>query len=467
MYDIYDRFRNVEEKFDLFALKINGMEIWNFVRTEVMRILSSKIENLVLQPTGSRVNSKKETFIHKVYKNPYMVGKKQFLFIGLGRRIYDGKYFEDPVLSNLLEIVNGKYYLFEQVYNGYHDEPVKERSVKYCERYKKEKKNDDRYNKIIRENNDFIVEIFEKEFELNWTNEEKQRLCKLIHYCVTECNVNYRRFCETILERVCPKILFVVNAPSVLNMIWVQEAKRRNIITIEIAHGMMDKKNVAYNFLKERKMSNYPDYIWVNGKYDKEIAAYPIPKSYVIPIGNLWLESKKMTLEKKASKKINITFFGDANRVLEKYIVSLYHSLDQSQYRIIFKLHPHQYVGWEKIYQEISKLDIDVIGNEESSYQCIVDADYIIGIGTTILYEATFFEKRIGVIKDGNYEFAEDLYINGHALLLGSKTQLLDFVTAKMAFVPKKAEYFEKNASQNIQEEIERLLNNGCSITNF
>lgn len=456
---IYKLFSEMEKKYDMLSSDFLYVEVWKFIRTEVMRILLEHEHNICV--TMSEICNtpiKRETLFHKYMVNPYKAGKRDILMIGLGRRNWNGVFYEDPILDPICEKLPYSYYLYEYVYSGGHLEPAKNRKIKYLDRFlrpiKSEKKSE------ARKISDYLIQIIEKEMQFDWTNDEKERLCMNINYLLGSLDTNYRLFANTVLDKVSPKAILMVNAPDMMNMIITQEAKKRHIPVVELAHGTMDDENVAYNYYKKVELDTVPDYILVFGEYDKRIANYSINRENVIPVGYPVLEEKARTIQEEKDDRIRITFFAGANTLLGKYVRFLAETLDEKKYKITFKLHPHQYNSWRKLYPELEGINnLEIIDNNLSdAYYYIINCDYAIGIVTSVLYEATFFDKKIGIIKTDDNRFTEDLYLNNHAKLLENEEQLLNFVTAQDDFAPVRGGYFKENAVNNINEVIQKII---------
>lgn len=458
---IYNLFFEMEKKYDMLSEKFPHAEIWKFIRTEVMRIMLEHEKDICVTMSETIDKSQsKESKLHKYIVNPYKAGKKDILMIGLGRRHWNGSFYEDPILDPLCERLPYSYYIYEYAYRE-HFEPTPNGKVKYLDRYMQPIKLNEKKKKEAREINDYFIGIIEKEMQSYWTNTEKERLCWNIYFLFSTLDTNYRLFASIVLKKVRPKVIIMVNAPDMWNMIIIQEAKKVHIPVVELAHGTMGNENVAYNFYKKINLDTSPDYILVFGEYDRRIANYIIDKEKVIPVGSPVLEKKSRIVPREKDERIRVTFFAGANIMLGKYVKFLAQNLDEKKYKITFKLHPHQYNSWRKLYPGLEELDnLEIIDNNLSdTYYYMINSDYIIGIATSILFEATFFNKKIGIIKTENNRFTEDLYLNNHAKLIENEEQLLSFVQGVDGFVPSSCgEYFKENAVNNINAVIEKII---------
>lgn len=457
---VYRRFIEIEDQYDLFSTCIDNIKIWQFIRAYLYPKLVENICNIKFPVNGFKAvkTEEKVSLWHWIKTNPYLVHKKDLIIVGCPRRVYDGKYYVDLFTDEIICHLNYSYYLFERCnYMGNHYNPVKIKGIKYNDRYiRSQIKTCD--GKEVKQKINKILDIFEKEFSMKWTNSQKKQIVSLSNTLLSNYNINYRRYCAFLLDRIKPKAVMLVKYYEIENMILIQEAKKRNIPIIELQHGMMDDVMPVYNYLKKHNFDTYPDYIFTFGEYDKKIAHYPIDKKYIIPVGYPDLE-KKVRLYRRTETKKQITFFAGASIKLEEFAIYLNQVLDKNVYKIVFKLHPMQYQQWKKLYVKLADTDIEVIDNnhKDSAYY-LAQSDFVIGIATTVLFEATLFPCKIGIVEEDDYQSMQSLYQNKHAYLVKTKEELVNFVTNKNFFEPEPGNYYEKNAISNINNALKKII---------
>lgn len=457
---VYRRFIEIEEQYDLFSVSIGNIKIWQFIRAYLYPKLVENMCDIKAPEYNFKVAKleEKESFWHRLKTNPYLVYRRDLLIVGSPRRVYDGKYYIDLFTDEIISHLKHSYYLFEHCnYIGGHYTPVKIKGIKYNDLYiHPQMKNC--ASKENRQKLDFILSIFEKEFSMKWSNCQKKQMAGVINSLVFDCDIYYRRYCAFLLNRIKPKAVIIVKYYEMKNMILIQEAKKRNIPTIELQHGMMDDVKPTYNYLKKHNLDTYPDHIFTFGEYDKEIAHYPIDKKYVIPVGYADLEKKKKLYRRTETKK-QITFFASSSLKLEEYAIYLNQVLDKNVYKIVFKLHPMQYSQWKKLYLQLDGTDIEVIdNNQKDSAYYLAQSDFVIGISTTVMFEATLFPCKIAIVKEDNYQSMQPLYQNKQAYLATTKEELADFVTNDNFFVPEQGNYYRRNAIVNFNRELEKII---------
>lgn len=239
------------------------------------------------------------------------------------------------------------------------------------------------------------------------------------------------------------------------------EAKRRNIKTIELQHGI-DHTHIAYNYLYQGKIDVFCDYIFVYGKYDKEVPRYPIPRDHVIAVGYPDLERKvEIYKKRKRDKKKTLVFIsGDRTAsILPDYAVALRKRDELKEFRMIYKLHPDEYAAWKSIYPQLCNSGLEIIDNNNKDiYYYLGLADYVIGITSSSLYQATAFDAEIFIVKGGQYQISDILYKNGYAHLVTSEDMIVDKIINSVEGKGASKSYFEKNAIENIKRELNKIM---------
>jgi hypothetical protein len=118
-----------------------------------------------------------------------------------------------------------------------------------------------------------------------------------------ELNVNYRSiiFSFFSLEKLfklfykvwLPEAIFINCSYSTVHHAALYAAKNMGIKTIELQHGIINKKHFAYNVFTKLDNNFYPDYLFVFGDYVKDVFSnynYFISKENVFSVGNMYLD---------------------------------------------------------------------------------------------------------------------------------------------------------------------------------
>lgn len=119
------------------------------------------------------------------------------------------------------------------------------------------------------------------------------------------------------------------------------------------------------------------------------------------------------------------------------------------------------YPDWKKRYPQLLDSGLEIVeDNAHDIYYYLGHADYVVGISSTVLYEATEFDIQIFIIKDRDYRKSEAIYQNDQACLVEDINQLIDKIgqSPEKKQIVKTGGYFEKNSIKNIQDQLKRIL---------
>ncbi len=268
------------------------------------------------------------------------------------------------------------------------------------------------------------------------------------------------------LDIICPKVVIITVGYSFNRMILCEVAQERKIPVIEIQHGGITKDDIPYNYYCAYKNLAFPDYIFCYGELEKEQVRFPINKENVIPVGFPELERMSKGKEKK-NHKTRIMFVSQLNPIIAQYAKAADKVLEPDKYEIVFKLHPKEYDDWRQRYGDIFQYtNIRIVGDfRETIYDYLNKVDFVVGVYSTVLWEATLFDVKIVILKESLYEVMKDLYEDGYAVLVDSPDELIDIVRNNKYMLVKKEnnKFFKKNSVENMIQEIERIIKNAAN----
>ena len=135
--------------------------------------------------------------------------------------------------------------------------------------------------KKIKIENSQILDEIEREISLNIPYE------KLVNQFF-----QYAAVFQHWIRKTNPKVIFINCFFSLKHQALIYSAKKNNIITAELQHGIISKAQTAY--MPQKKMGNhsFPDYLLSFGELEKSLVSpYFISSEKIIPIGNYYLEN--------------------------------------------------------------------------------------------------------------------------------------------------------------------------------
>ena len=120
-----------------------------------------------------------------------------------------------------------------------------------------------------------------------------------------------------------------------------------------------------------------------------------------------------------------------------------------------------KYCKDELIYK-FSKTKVEIIYNlEKSLYDCLGIADWVVGMTSTALYEATMFDAKVAIIDHVFSEGSKPLYESGKALLVKDAKDLANNIISNKFIPNSDISFFKKDSLKNMEDAIEKIICEG------
>lgn len=307
-----------------------------------------------------------------------------------------------------------------------------------------------------------LFHIFEAEFAVAFTDQEKEILCTNINYYVMyrdELLENYKK----LLYYIRPKVVLYAESFTGEKVVLTEALKEIKIPCIEILHGYMTDNTVEYNYLETGINNALPDYIFTYSQVQKDIIRWGIPKDHVRVVGHPWLEKRKRELlqcnfDKNKSKKV-VTFISNANLSIIKYLTFVADLLDPDKYELKLKLHPTEI---QENYQDLPDSIEIIYGNRadvQDIHYYLAKSDIVVGIASTALYEAAIYPVEIFVLQESEFEIMNLMLESERATLVNSPEQLYEFVISESRQKSSESmNFFATNAIDHINKQINMII---------
>jgi len=414
------KFEIIEKKFKLDVHKINNVSWWDFSRYIIYEELLSKA-NLNGNQFFKRKKAKK-SFIKKILnftikfyyffnyllfsKSPIWIKSHTNIIFGHPRRVFEGKLYVDKYSDPFIEIFQDKvnFALIENSLSFKHFKPAKTKNLFYGESliFIANIISKFFYRKIPIKDKIFIKKLensFYKNFKikLNLLDLIKKRLplyrAELIIY----------KFFFKIKK---PKKVIVVNSIGYESMI--EAAKSLSIVTYELQHGSPARGKLNYDYSSGLKKSSFPDFFLSFGKIFTNDIKLPISQKNIIEVGFPYLNKKlsnTLNLLKKENIFLIISQPNPISKILIDFSLNLRKKLSKDV-RILYKPHPSEIFNEDTSYfKKLEENKIEVIKDYEVDlYKLLNKTKWIIGVSSTVLYEALAFNCKVFVFKAPGYE---------------------------------------------------------------
>ena len=468
---IGEKLLRIEAENGIFELKVNEVYLWQYVRYYCLTKILEEVTGIetINKPNSLELNcaAKNNTIKEWIKKQQFLVHKKDILVLNHPRRVKEGNYYKCYVTDAILDNMDYSYYVYENKYNGTHLIPVKTKNLRYVNidvikkfrRYDEQKDNKSLKDFIVK-----IVSVFEQGLGVMFSRQLKDFLFSYIKSTFHNM-FYYRIWAEIVLTLVHPRVLIVTVGYNPFIQVVVAQAKKHKIHTIELQHGRIGDTHIAYNYVYRGRIEAFADYMFAYGDYEKVIPRYPVDKDHVKAVGYPELEKKSayyLSKKRKRKQKI-ITFISgpEDGKVVSKYAINLRKNNRLKNVRMIYKLHPSEYGEWEKWYPDLVNSELEIVSeNTHDIYYYIGNSDYIVGISSTVLFEAVAFNARVFIIKEKDYRKAEVLCQYNMASFIRSESELEERIISDHMerLQVDNGRFFKKDSVENIKRELKKII---------
>lgn len=474
-------FNEIEDKYNLLELELEGYNFWNYIRTE----LGWKIEqeSTRVDPIGKieKVGLKKK-ILKAIKKTRDIIlrgsihnkRKCDLLVLNHERRVcVNGVYqciYTDDIVNQYDNVV-----VLEAPYNGEHYTPIMTKNIKYTDMVEIYSKwfcifNSLMYPKKICKYKQNISDLLMQPLlELNeryHTNVKLDKIVNSVLYGFLMYKVE-KRYYGSLINKFNPRIIVEVVGYSRKCMVVNEIALERNIPTIELQHGMIGEGHFAYNYPHGYKIKQFPQFIFVFGDYWKTKAKFPIAEDHIVSVGYPYMDKmvRQYKIENGYRDKIKILFLSTAPIGLElsEMALELNKRLDSDKYSIVYKLHPAEYATWKERYPQLYASNIEVIDNNvQNLYEFLATSDIQIGgMGTTAIFEGLYFSLTTFILGHGMAEEFKELCDQGKALEFNSVDDLYHMILNlenRDLSSKEKLNLWKKDGLRNMKREIDKIL---------
>ena len=462
---VYETFLDMEERQGLFQrLEVNHIKVWHYIRFEIYDIIAhahGMIRNTNLEKKGYKEQKGVLDWIDaNLFRNQFISGKRDVLVFNHTRRVRQGKYYKCIYTDEWLKNFDKSYCVYEYPYEmKFHFKPVYTKNLHYVdlEKYGRpfyRKLQEGTYAAEAKRVCDELLEILEEEFEIELNHEDKKRILTSIKEKVNAREV-YRSYYTRLLKKINPQIVMCVVGYTFENMILSEVAKELGIPSVEIEHGHIAGGHIAYNFKNIHDLNSFPDYLFVCGEHETDaMKRLPIPMEHVYITGSAELDSKvdyyESRLNRKKKRRI-VTILSGGEYELADLALELYQRLNPDEYKIYLKLHPSEYKTWKQKYKKLAD-------SKHNIYYYLAASDFVIGIDSTSLFEATRFKCNIMILKKCWYVRSESLIQAGQAVYVDSAAEAAEKIVGTNGSKVVSDYFYCRNSSRLIDQAVDDVI---------
>ncbi len=417
----------IEKKFHLNSLEINGCHYWTMFRFSILQTLhgaadgTGKTHHIAPEGLAVKLKSAGSRWINLLNPKHYHISKSELLFVSGGRRVLSSNGYENTIADPLMRCYENSL-LLEYSLGGIHLQPACSKHLLYHDRIGLAAAASGAFHRLFRKKAyESVLETIRSCVEpaldemceaMDISANTDPYMKKMADFCYQY--GTYRRKYGKLLDRVDPKAVIMVVSYDSPKMILTELAKERGIPVIELQHGTAGREHPGYNYPAGEAICEFPDYYLTFSDFWRKQARFPIPEDHRIAVGSPFSERRAAELksgDRKADRK-TVLFLSQPERgeVFSKLAAAFCNLVDPQVYRVVFKMHPTEQQGWRKRYTELAVSSAEVVDNSNSDlYELMSRADFIVAVGnTTALYEALLFDAPVFVFyKESMAEFRE------------------------------------------------------------
>ncbi len=463
MREVVEELLSIEQKYHLCEKDIDGFQFWQYERYYIDSYL-----RLDGKMPDSNKGSKWNLVRYYLTKGNRIKRKMNvdICFISHPRRVFcDGRYeciYTDEAARRFPGSVT-----FENFYEREHREPIMSQNVIYmdrpvleaelyvllCDFFAKKRK-----KKIA----DQIYTELEQPLRDLLTTAEVRKVAWRTAGDFFRYRYLYKRF-KQILNCMKPKLVVEVVSYGPKCMIVNEICKDMGIRTIELQHGAIGEKVLAYNYTANAVIRQFPDKIYLFGDYYKQNIRCPLPPDCLVSIGFPYFERsvREYMKYKRQDDRYTILFLsqGVHTQSMSDVAVELRRLTDTDKVRIIYKLHPFEYRNWQEIHPALHDSGVEIVGEKDIPlYECFATSDVQVGVASTAIYEGLGFRLRTFILKHAFSGRLQGLVERGIAEPVENAGDIVEKIS-----VLKQAEYsvdyfWKKNALYNLEHALQMEL---------
>ena len=268
----------------------------------------------------------------------------------------------------------------------------------------------------------------------------------------------FRDYWKKFLDDKRPGSVVVVNAYSSENMPLVQAANEMGIKTIEIQHGTMGRRHIAYNYSPGEYIF-FPKYLLVWGAFWRDTTRLPIPSENCFVTGFPFLEKNIGGVQHE--KQYDVLFISQIT--IGEQMLGYAKALAEShpEWSMVYKLHPSE-VSKVQEWQEYFRGTGIKLEYKSDLYTELRKAKVVVGVYSTSLFEALAFGLRPIILTDlYGAGHMDELIAKGGAIGVKNGEELAVAVAEELRQnqeIVDLSYFFASHSLENIEEAVSQIL---------
>ncbi|MEA2015210.1 MAG: hypothetical protein U9O59_00575 [Actinomycetota bacterium] len=310
--DAVDFIKEIETKYDVKSIKVKDIEVWPFLRTSYFFAYNNKY-NFNAREIKSSLWTKIERGKNILYGFWSLFKRYDYIVFSdvVERRLINGRYINKLAEFLISELGRKRVLLVENPAGGSH--------FKYSRLSTKNIISLDFFLALC-----YFPPLLKKKFSTDNVLVLKQintnYHLNINYHTLISKFICFRSLFRLFFRVYKPNKIFISEYYNIVHQAAIYTAKKSDIKTVELQHGVINDKHPAYNVFADLDKSFFPDYLFTFGDYVKRIFRkenYFIKKENVLPIGNMYIDYTNNKY--KASEKVT-QMFSDFRKEYKKIV---------------------------------------------------------------------------------------------------------------------------------------------------
>ncbi len=202
-----------------------------------------------------------------------------------------------------------------------------------------------------------------------------------------------------LLKKAKPKLVFVTSGYEISEMVVVKASKQLGIKTVELQHGVINKRHIGYRRGDSVSRQYTADYFFSYSDISNEIIGNTFKAHQMYTVGCYYLERafKESSIKENHNEVLIVLTIAD-EELLEfaEKLADLAKTYPES-IMIKLRIHPEENRKGTRLISMMKKPAANMtfeMPEDVSVYDSIKEAEWVVGTNTTVLYEAAMFGKK-------------------------------------------------------------------------
>ncbi len=471
MKELVEQFLTFETENRLFEAQLGGLKFWQFIRFDAFnKIVSSKYNRPTTRENyfkaGFDVHIKGlKNFAMALIRNCFNSWERTDLFVlSNPRRILIGKWYYDIYTDFLIEETSYRCQSAETFFKLFHLRPARTKNLFYLDHleYPARVLSFIRRAKLNPEELAFLNRLEENirtTFGISGLT-----LAEDLNHILVRYHFLYPRL-KKMIGKMQPRGIIETFGYELIRQIVTKIAGECRVPVIELQHGTMGHYHIAYNIINGEAPETFPDYIFVWGEFWKNQTRFPIDSSRVVATGFPYFEKQ---VQKISSYKKEGTVLFISQPTIGDQLGRIAGELArrQSDYRIIYKLHPGEVITARRRYKSLyENPTIEVVENSARKiYDLFAECEYQVGVYSTAIIEGIGFGLETVVVRLPGWEYLESLQGNPRVRFVDTVDQLVAALEDKRkteSTETLRSYFWEPQALPKMLHELNKIIKRG------